>query len=159
MNFIVHCDGGARGNPGPAAVGVVIEKVHSAQYTGHSKKEIVAEISKRIGETTNNVAEYTAVLEALRQVKSLPAGKAGQKSKVKSEDGEIGVVQFYLDSTLVVNQLNGLFKVKEAHLRELLMNVRILEQEIGESVEYKYVHREQNIRADFLVNKALDSDV
>ena len=133
MKLIVHTDGGARGNPGPAAVGVVIE----------SENKTIAAFGKRIGETTNNVAEYTAVIEALKEVESL-------KSQVKSE------IHFILDSNLVVQQLNGKFKVKDSTLRELLMQTRMLEQEIGAVVIYAYVPREQNKRADFLVNKALD---
>lgn len=130
MKLIIHTDGGARGNPGPAAVGVVIDNVVS--------------FGKRIGETTNNVAEYTAVIEALKKVESL-------KSKVKSE------IHFFLDSNLVVQQLNGKFKVKDAKLRLLLIEVRMLEQEVGGEVSYDYVPREENRRADFLVNQALDA--
>lgn len=141
MKYIIHTDGGARGNPGPAAIGVVIQT---------ADEKIISELGKRIGETTNNVAEYSAVLEALREVKSpRPDRRGGQKSKVKSID-------FYLDSTLVVNQLNGLYKVKDAKLRELLARVKILEQEVGGVVTYTAVPREQNQRADWLVNRALD---
>ena len=67
-----------------------------------------------------------------------------------------GGIHFFLDSTLVVNQINGLFKVKEPHLRELLLRVRTLEQEIGGIITYTTVPREQNRRADILVNGALD---
>lgn len=130
MKLIIHTDGGARGNPGPAAIGVVIDNVVS--------------FGKRIGETTNNVAEYTAVIEALREVKR-------QKVKGKSE------IQFFLDSNLVVQQLNGNFKVRDAKLRELLIEVRMLEQEVGGVVIYTYVPRELNKRADFLVNQAQDA--
>jgi ribonuclease HI len=137
MKLVIHTDGGARGNPGPAAVGVVIEKVTDATT------EIVTEFGKTIGETTNNVAEYTGVIEALKFLKTY------------SKD--ISTIDFFLDSTLVVNQLNGLFKIKDSKLRELLSNVRILEQEIGVSVQYAYVPREKNTRADYFVNYALDS--
>jgi hypothetical protein len=65
---------------------------------------------------------------------------------------------FQLDSTLVVNQVNGLFKVKDSTLRQLLMKVRILENQIGKPITYSYVPREQNHRADFLVNQALDQN-
>jgi ribonuclease HI len=136
MKLIVHTDGGARGNPGPAAVGVVIEKVSDASTT------VVTEFGKTIGETTNNVAEYTAVIEALRFLKTY--------------DGEKKRVDFFIDSTLVVNQLNGLFKVKDAKLRELLSNVRLLEPDAGGEIRYTTIPREQNTRADALVNKALD---
>ncbi len=131
MKLLVHTDGGARGNPGPAAIGVVIER---------DGKEIAA-FGKPIGETTNNVAEYTGVIEALQKIKAT---------------GKISEADFFLDSILVVNQLNGLFKVKDAKLRELLSQVRILEQEVGGVVRYRAVPREQNRKADFLVNQALD---
>jgi ribonuclease HI len=140
MNIIIHTDGGARGNPGPAAIGVVIVEKKSPTDLG---KEIAA-FGKRIGETTNNVAEYTAVLEALLWMKE------NYKQNVQG-------IRFFLDSTLVVNQLNGLFRVKEAHLRELLVKVRMLEGEVSGEISYHYVPREQNRRADFFVNKAQDT--
>ena len=136
MKFIVHTDGGARGNPGPAAVGVVIRD---------DTRKILREFGKRIGDVTNNVAEYTAVKEALKAMKSL-------EFRVKNEKLEI---YFYLDSVLVVNQLNGLFKIKDPTLRSLATDIRILEQEVGGSVHYTTIPREQNNRADFLVNQAL----
>lgn len=129
MKLTIHTDGGARGNPGPAAIGVVIEE----------EGKIIHEFGKKIGHATNNVAEYTAVIEALKYLKA-----------------HVGTITFILDSTLVVNQINGLFKVKEPHLRELLMKVRALEQEVGGTITYASVRREQNQRADSLVNAALD---
>lgn len=146
MNIVIYTDGGARGNPGPAAIGVVIEE----QITKIERKKIV-EFGKRIGETTNNVAEYTAVIEALSWL------VAGDGLRVTGDEKKDLIVQFILDSVLVVNQLNGLFKVKDAKLRELLSRVRILEQEIGGSIHYIAVPREQNHRADALVNQALDN--
>ncbi|MBI5620072.1 ribonuclease HI family protein [Candidatus Gottesmanbacteria bacterium] len=143
MQFIVHTDGGARGNPGPAAVGAVIQRTEDRGQRTETKT--IAEISKRIGETTNNVAEYTAVVEALEYIKS-------QGDQTKTE------IQFFLDSMLVVNQLNGLFKVKDVKLRELLAHIWILEQEVGGVVHYTSIPREHNRRADFLVNKALDNN-
>ncbi len=138
MKYIVHTDGGARGNPGPAAVGVVIET---------DSRKLIAEFGKRIGESTNNVAEYTAVREGLTYLRNNPIIQLSNYP----------IIQLYLDSNLVVQQLNGKFKVKDAKLRELLMAVRMLEQEVGGEVSYTYVPREQNKRADFLVNKALDA--
>lgn len=132
MKLIVHTDGGARGNPGRAAVGVVIED--------ENRKKIF-EVGKRIGETTNNVAEYFAVVEALEKIRDIDASD----------------VHFYLDSILVVNQLNGLFKIKDAKLRDLYVKIKILEQEVGGDITYTSVPREQNRRADFLVNHALDA--
>src|SRR5574341_1068455 len=105
MKFIVHTDGGARGNPGPAAVGVVIEKLKNENLKmKNEERELLVEFGKQIGEATNNVAEYTAVLEGLRNLKS-------QISNFKFEDRKHLEIQFFLDSNLVVNQLNGLFKV------------------------------------------------
>lgn len=145
MKYIIHTDGGARGNPGPAAIGVVIEKAKDLQ--AGSPMQTVAEFGKKIGETTNNTAEYAAVIEALKyciaHAKEFSLGKADE-------------VEFYLDSTLVVNQLNGLYKVKQPHLRELLTRVRFLEGEAGVEVRYFAVPREQNRRADFFVNQAFD---
>lgn len=137
MKIIIHTDGGARGNPGPAAVGVSIEE---------NGKEI-AGFGKAIGETTNNVAEYTAVIEAMLWLRNNPITQLTNNP----------ITQFYLDSTLVVNQLNGIFKIKDARLRELFTKVKILEQEVGGGVQYASVPREQNRRADFLVNQALDA--
>lgn len=147
MQLTIHTDGGARGNPGPAAVGVVIEGKTSK---GSNSNNVQIEFGKKIGETTNNVAEYTAVIEALRAVKDL------------GKEVEVGIVSeneviFLLDSTLVVNQINGVFKVKESHLRQLLFEVHALETEVGGKISYTYVPRAMNSRADFFVNKALDT--
>lgn len=145
MKLIIHTDGGARGNPGPAAVGVVIEK---QQETRDNKQETITlcKFGKRIGETTNNVAEYTAVIEALAYLRNNPIIQLSNNP----------IIQFYLDSNLVVQQLSGVFKVKDSHLRKLFFDVRMLEHEVGGVVSYTYVPREQNRRADFLVNQALD---
>ncbi|MEK7543695.1 MAG: ribonuclease HI family protein [Patescibacteria group bacterium] len=166
MKLIVHTDGGARGNPGPAAVGVVIERQEESKVespaaealAGRQKSKVLAaEFGKRIGETTNNVAEYTAVVEALTYLKI-------KTLNFKLESGEDLHIQFLLDSKLVVEQLNGNFKVKDGRLRELMMKVKVLEQEVGPPggetrgvVTYAYVPREQNKRADYFVNKALDA--
>ena len=132
--LFIYTDGGARGNPGKAAVGVIAKS-----ETG----EILAKICRKIGETTNNVAEYMAVLEALRWIKN---------------DCQLSVIscQFFLDSKLVVNQLNGLFKIKDANLRNLLVEIRQLEQEVGGNISYFLIPREKNWQADLLVNQALD---
>lgn len=137
MNLLIHTDGGARGNPGPAAVGVVIEAID-----GKGKSTPVAAFGKKIGEATNNVAEYKAVVAAFAHLKDTPG---------------IKTIQVVLDSRLVANQLAGTFKVKDATLRMLLFDIRRLEAEIGAAVSYKAVPREQNMRADALVNRALDA--
>ncbi len=149
MKVIVHTDGGARGNPGPAAVGIVIERTQNPELNDQPKMEKITEFGKRIGEATNNVAEYTAVVEALEYIRT-------QNPELNDQQRKKTEIQFFLDSNLVVNQLNGLFKIKNAQLRALLMRVRQLEQEVGGVVRYANIPREQNQRADFLVNKALD---
>ena len=135
-NLIIYTDGGARGNPGPAAIGVYI--------LDSEGKEILRK-SKQIGEATNNIAEYRAVIEALEWIKK----NFQSTSKVSDLN-----FQFYLDSSLVVNQLNGIFKVKQSHLRDLLLQVRKLEQEIRGKIFYSFIPREKNKTADFLVNNS-----
>ncbi len=135
MKYVIHTDGGSRGNPGPAAIGVVIQEETSGK--------VVASFGKKIGITTNNVAEYSAVIAAITYL--IDQKKQGSE------------LQFLLDSTLVVNQLNGLFKVKDSNMRNLMMKVRELEQTFDGTITYAYVPREQNSDADFQVNAALDS--
>lgn len=139
QKYFIYTDGGARGNPGPGAVGAVIKA---------ENHQLLFEISQRVGKTTNNIAEYTAVIFALEKLK---------ENVSKLQYGDETIFQFFLDSKLVVNQLNGLYKVKENHLRELLFKVRSLEQEIGGKIYYSLIPREKNFEADRLVNKALDS--
>jgi ribonuclease HI len=134
--LLIFTDGGARGNPGPAAIGVVVKD---------EKGKIITSFGKRIGETTNNVAEYLAVIEALKWIKenysiaSLPHCS----------------IVFFLDSRLIVNQLNGLFKVKDSYLRELIVKIRELETGAGGNISYQLIPRGKNLLADNLVKKAL----
>lgn len=125
---IIHTDGGARGNPGPAAIGVVIE------FNG--KEHLYKEC---IGETTNNQAEYKAVILALEKSHELGAQ-------------ELAV---YLDSELVQQQLSGNYKVKNKDLAPLFVKVWNLSQKFKQ-VKYIHVRREENKLADRLVNQALD---
>lgn len=138
MKLFIHTDGGARGNPGPAAVGVVIKNQQS---------QVLFETGKTIGEATNNISEYLAVAEAYEII----LANNLLKDKLKDE------VFFYLDSLLVANQLIGIYKVKNAKLKELLWNIKMLEQKAGCVVHYINIPREQNFHADSLVNKALDA--
>lgn len=136
MVFRVFCDGGARGNPGPAAIGVVITD---------EDERVIHKMRKRIGIATNNVAEYTAVLEGLTWISTMVAGK-------------LQAIRFYLDSQLVVSQLNGLYKMKNARLRELFVEIRQMEALAGGNISYHHVPREKNVEADRLVNDALDDN-
>lgn len=141
QKFIIHTDGGARGNPGPAAVGVYIQ---------NEQGDVISQIGKTIGETTNNVAEYTAVIEALKWI-------IGNRSQ-GTGGGAVTSIQFYLDSTLVAQQLNRIFQIKQPHLKDLALQVWNLENEIGVPISYHIVRREQNREADKLVNEALDNN-
>ncbi len=129
--LIIYTDGGARGNPGPAAIGVV---VGSKSY------------GEAIGSTTNNIAEYKAVIFGLKKAKSLLGGK-------KSEEAEVEV---RADSELIVSQLNGKYKIKEESLKPLFIDVWNLKQDF-KSVSFTHIPREKNREADKLVNQALDT--
>jgi len=133
----VFTDGGARGNPGPAAIGVYI----------HSNNKEIVGFGKKIGVSTNNVAEYTAVIEALSWI------VANKKNL------NIAKIYFFLDSKLVCSQITGLYKVKDSKLRDLLLTVREKEAEVNTAIYYKHIPREQNKIADMYVNKALDNMV
>lgn len=141
MNYLVYCDGGSRGNPGPAGVGFVI-------YNNRGKALMKG--AKFIGEATNNVAEYVAVITAL---KWLVEKRASDKSTDKTVPLRIN---FFLDSILVVNQLNGLFKIKNAVLRSLVVKVRQWENSLCGQVSYHFIPREKNKTADNLVNQIID---
>ena len=137
MNFFVFTDGGARGNPGPAAVGIFITNANGDE---------IAKIGKRIGFTTNNVAEYKAILEGLSWITS-------NKEKL----GDNPEVSFFLDSELACSQISGLYRVKNKNLQELLFKIRTKEKELGIPISYQHIRRERNKTADKLVNLALDN--
>lgn len=124
----IFTDGGSRGNPGPAGIGVVFRK----------DGETIAQFKEYIGETTNNQAEYRAVLLALKNLPSFPH-KA---------------VDFYLDSQLVVCQINGTYKMKSEELRPLFNEIKDLL--FFENARFTHVPREKNKEADRLVNEAVD---
>ena len=130
----VYADGGARGNPGPAAIGAVVLDPTTQPPTR------LATVSERIGVATNNVAEYRAVIAGLEAAKAFPARR----------------VQLRADSMLVIQQLAGKWKVKHANLRPLHEHARRLLDEY-EHADLAHVPREQNVDADLLVNAALDA--
>jgi len=129
----IYCDGGARGNPGPAASAFVITVDGKLIYSS----------SKYLGETTNNVAEYSAVNLAYEWLMK-------NKDLVGNKD-----LLFILDSELVVKQLIGKYKVKKDHLKALCDKVKIYQNDFL-SVRYVHVLRNKNKLADRLVNEALD---
>ena len=128
---VVYTDGGARGNPGPAGIGV-----HVTSKSGRT----LAEVAEAIGHATNNVAEYTAVIRGLERAADLGARR----------------VLVRADSLLVVEQLGGTYRVKNPTLRRLHEEARGLAKRF-ERVTYEHVPRAQNKRADALVNRAIDA--
>lgn len=135
MKLVIYTDGASRGNPGLASYGFTIQD---------KKDKFLYKEGKFIGETTNNVAEYTAVLEALKRVERELSSKAPL------------FIDLFADSMLVVKQLSGQFKLKSAKLKPFFDQIKILELSLGR-VFYSYIPREKNKIADSLANKALDS--
>lgn len=142
MKLIIYTDGASRGNPGPAAYGFTIQ-----DETGH----YLTKVGEYIGETTNNVAEYTAALEALKQVKKL-------ESRIMNyESGRHKIqIELFADSRLVAEQLSGRYKIKSAHLKPIIVEIQKIAIELG-GVIYNHIPRSQNTLADKLANQALDS--
>ena len=130
---VIHTDGGSRGNPGQAAIGVVVNN---------------KEYAERIGVRTNNEAEYMALVFALKKAKQL-LGKAKAKG---------ATLDVRMDSELVVKQLNSEYKIMEETLQPLFMQVWNLRLDFG-TVRFTHVLREENRRADRLVNRALDGGI
>ena len=131
MRLTVHVDGGARGNPGPAAIAAVVRDASG---------EVLTDRAEAIGVATNNVAEYRALLLGIELARDLGA----------SELDLVG------DSELIVKQVKGEYRVKDATLREL--NARVREAlRAFEAWSIRHVRREENADADALVNQALDA--
>lgn len=128
--YTIYSDGGARGNPGPAAIGVVISQ----------DNRVVATISRCIGETTNNQAEYQAIIAGLEKAIELKAE----------------TVECFLDSELVVKQLRHEYKVKNKDLATLFIKAHNLSLQF-KKISFNHVPREENKAADKLVNEALDA--
>lgn len=137
MEYLIHTDGGSRGNPGPSAIGVVIRggRLGTKEY------------GEYIGETTNNVAEYSAVIFALKKLKAL----------IGTEEAAKSAVTVHADSELLVKQLNGEYKIKEATIRELFLELWNLRLDFGK-VTFTHIFREKNNDADRMVNHALDKE-
>jgi ribonuclease HI len=131
---VIHCDGGSRGNPGPAAIGAVVTDPSTEPPT------VLATVSATIGVATNNVAEYEACIAGLRAAAPYHARR----------------VRVRADSMLMIRQLRGEYRVKQAHLAPLHAEARRLLQGYDE-VDLQHVRREENVDADALVNAALDA--
>lgn len=130
MKLITYTDGGARGNPGPAALGVVIKD---------STGKTIASYGQYLGKQTNNFAEYSALISALQKAKELGATE----------------VECVMDSELVTKQMNRQYKVKEPTLQKLFIQAFNISSQF-QKVTFRHTFREQNKEADSWVNKALD---
>jgi ribonuclease HI len=135
-SYTIHTDGGSRGNPGPAAAGYVIEGPGIAPI--HR--------GERIGTATNNVAEYSAVVFALRTLADTIGADAATRA----------TVHVYADSELLVKQMNGEYRVKNAELRELFA-LAFQRRSAFARVTFTHIRREKNREADRMVNEALDA--
>jgi ribonuclease HI len=131
VKLVLHVDGGARGNPGPAAIGVVVSTSDGA---------VIDEIAERIGPATNNVAEYRAVLRGLERASELGATE----------------VEIVGDSELIARQLSGVYKVKHPAMKPLYERARVALARF-DHWRIDTVPRAENARADALVNAALDA--
>jgi len=132
--YFINCDGGARGNPGPAAAAFVVKKGGKTIFKSN----------KFLGKATNNIAEYEAAIAALRWINH-------NKKIIKNSE-----VILLMDSELITNQLLGNFKTKNPTLKKLLESAKLLEQNSKIRISYKLIPREKNYEADFLVNEILN---
>lgn len=135
MDLVINTDGASRGNPGEAAYGIVIRK---------REGEILHQEGKRLGINTNNYAEYTAILEAIRYVVDHYSAKGPHK------------IEVLCDSLLAAQQLLGNYKIKNPILKEIYYQIKALEMDVG-VVSYRHIPREENFVADRLANIALDT--
>jgi len=133
-HLIIHIDGGSRGNPGPAAIGVIFLTPDGVEILTHGEY---------IGETTNNVAEYRALLESLRRAPLYLTKFPSPEVEIRS------------DSELLVKQMKGEYRVKNAGLIPLAVEARALVKKLGK-VTFRHVYREDNDRADRLCNMAMN---
>lgn len=138
MKLIIYTDGGSRGNPGPAAIGAVI---------CDGKGAPIKKYGQLIGETTNNEAEYQAVIFALKKVKALFGRDKAQEMEVEVR----------CDSQLIVRQLNHQYKIQEEALQPFFIKVWNLTIDFG-SVVFQEIPREENQEADRLANQALGTE-
>ncbi|HVV38837.1 MAG TPA: ribonuclease HI family protein [Candidatus Paceibacterota bacterium] len=139
QKITIHTDGGARGNPGPAGIGAVVTD---------ERGTVIREVSKYIGEQTNNFAEYEALIVVLNELKKM----FGEKLREMQ-------LEVKMDSELVVRQLSGIYKVKEPTLKEQFAKVAKIRLEDAPNMTFTHVFREANAHADKLVNKAIDASL
>lgn len=135
--IIIYTDGGSRGNPGPGAIGVVF---------CNERNQILKKYNEYLGEVTNNEAEYKAIIFALKKFKLLFGKKLAQETEIEIRS----------DSELVVNQINGKYKILEEKLQPLFLELWNLKFDF-KKVKFTLISRKKNTEADKLVNECLDS--
>ena len=135
--IIIYTDGGSRGNPGPSATGVVF---------CNEKGQVIKKYLEYLGETTNNEAEYQAVILALKKFKALFGKKLAQNTEIELRS----------DSELLIKQLQGEYKILEPKIQSLFIAVWNLKLDF-KKVKFKLISREKNKEADQLVNEAIDN--
>lgn len=139
QRLYINTDGGSRGNPGPAAIGIVIYDEKGFEI--HHHKEC-------IGIATNNEAEYSAILKALTLV--------AQSKWIKENSEESKEIICRLDSQLVVEQICGRYKIKKDHIRDFILKIKEITNQLDTNITFIHIPREENKAADKLVNQALD---
>jgi len=137
MKIVIYTDGGSRGNPGPAAIGVILTD---------EKGKMIKEYAEKIGRTTNNEAEYEAVIFALQKAKLLFG-----KRKIKTMEVEVK-----MDSEFVTKQLNNEYKILDRKIEQLFLKTWNLKVDFNK-VKFTHIPRNKNLEADRLVNQALGS--
>lgn len=138
MYLSIYCDGGSRGNPGPAASAFIVKD---------ETDNVIYEQGFYLGVATNNQAEYQAVIESLKWLSS------------ETKRYPLFSIHYYLDSLLVVNQLKGLYKIKDSNLKIKNLEIKkITERYPLNAIHFQYIPREKNYLADALVNKTLDAN-
>lgn len=143
MQLSIYTDGGSKGNPGPAAIGVVLYNGAREGNPGTKKAENeLIRYREDIGHGTNNEAEYAALIKGLELARN------------EAARAEVARIDCYADSELMVKQLNGLYKVKNSTIRDNVFKIRVLESELRIPIHFHHIPRELNTLADALVNNA-----
>jgi ribonuclease HI len=180
-NYItICCDGGSRGNPGPAAFGYIIyynqrkihiQNSHIQEQKGRDyflESETITQGGKYLGHTTNNVAEWSGLLEALKYI--FTQSDQIQKLFKSNEKEDKVIIQILLDSNLVIEQIQGNWKVKQEHLKPFFTQSLELIKQIPQkynlanssnhlTFEYYHIYREYNKISDTIVNDILDQNI
>jgi len=138
LSYIIYTDGGSRGNPGPSALGVVIQ---------NSQGDTIKGYGEYLGTGTNNEAEYKAPISGLKKLKLMIGKQKAKKANIK----------IIADSELLVKQLTGKYKVTDSKMQKLFLELWNLKIDFG-SVAFEAVPRDQNQDADGFVNEALDAE-